>query len=75
MRPDPVPASRKKEDPATFPTCIAGSLSKPAWLAETRKLWPQRVLPGDALREAKADAPLLWIRAQEEAGLDIVTDG
>jgi 5-methyltetrahydropteroyltriglutamate--homocysteine methyltransferase len=58
-----------------FPTTIAGSLPKPGWLAETRKLWPQWRAEGDALRQAKADATLLWIKAQEDAGLDIVTDG
>jgi len=58
-----------------FPTSIAGSLPKPGWLAETHKLWPQWQQQGEALREAKADATLLWIKAQEDAGLDIVTDG
>jgi 5-methyltetrahydropteroyltriglutamate--homocysteine methyltransferase len=58
-----------------FPTAIAGSLPKPSWLAETHKLWPQWKHQGDALREAKADATLLWIKAQEDAGLDIVGDG
>ena len=58
-----------------FPTSIAGSLPKPAWLAETRKLWPRWMAEGDALRQAKADATLLWIKAQEDAGLDIVGDG
>ena len=56
-------------------TSIAGSLPKPAWLAETNKLWPQWAAEGDALRQAKADATLLWIKAQEDAGLDIVCDG
>ncbi|HZY20587.1 MAG TPA: methionine synthase [Ramlibacter sp.] len=58
-----------------FPTAIAGSLPKPSWLAETHKLWPRWKQQGDALREAKADATLLWIKAQEDAGLDIVGDG
>ena len=58
-----------------FFTSIAGSLPKPAWLAETNKLWPQWKAQGDDLRQAKADATLLWIKAQEDAGLDIVTDG
>jgi 5-methyltetrahydropteroyltriglutamate--homocysteine methyltransferase len=58
-----------------FPTSIAGSLPKPGWLAETKKLWPQWKAEGDALEQAKADATLLWIKAQEDAGLDIVTDG
>jgi 5-methyltetrahydropteroyltriglutamate--homocysteine methyltransferase len=58
-----------------FPTSIAGSLPKPAWLAETHKLWPQWKAQGDELMQAKADATLLWIKAQEDAGLDIVGDG
>ena len=58
-----------------FSTTIAGSLPKPGWLAETRKLWPQWRADGDALRQAKADATLLWLKAQEDAGLDVVTDG
>ncbi len=58
-----------------FETAIAGSLPKPAWLAETRKLWPQWKAQGEELRQAKADATLLWIKAQEDAGLDIVGDG
>lgn len=58
-----------------FPTAIAGSLPKPSWLAETHKLWPQWRAQGDALREAKADATVMWIKAQEDAGLDIVGDG
>ncbi|MBC5765996.1 methionine synthase [Ramlibacter albus] len=58
-----------------FETTIAGSLPKPEWLAETEKLWPKWKLEGEALKQAKADATLLWIKAQEDAGLDIVTDG
>jgi 5-methyltetrahydropteroyltriglutamate--homocysteine methyltransferase len=58
-----------------FPTTIAGSLPKPGWLAETHKLWPRWRLEGEQLAEAKRDATLLWIKAQEDAGLDIVSDG
>ena len=58
-----------------FETAIAGSLPKPGWLSETQKLWPQWKLQGDDLLQAKADATLLWIKAQEDAGLDIVGDG
>jgi len=57
-----------------FPTAIAGSLPKPAWLAETHKLWPQWKAQGAELQQAKADATLLWIKLQEEAGLDIIGD-
>ncbi|MFZ9179509.1 MAG: methionine synthase, partial [Limnohabitans sp.] len=58
-----------------FPTSIAGSLPKPAWLAETHKLWPQWRAEAAELQQAKADATLLWIKAQEDAGLDIIGDG
>ncbi|MEI6382195.1 MAG: methionine synthase [Betaproteobacteria bacterium] len=58
-----------------FPTAIAGSLPKPDWLAETQKLWPQWKVQGDELKQAKADATLLWIKTQEDAGMDIIGDG
>src|SRR6476661_940375 len=58
-----------------FETTIAGSLPKPSWLAETNKLWPQWTLAGDELAAAKADATLLALKSQEDAGIDIVTDG
>jgi 5-methyltetrahydropteroyltriglutamate--homocysteine methyltransferase len=58
-----------------FETAIAGSLPKPSWLAEQNKLWPQWTQTGDALAEAKSDATLLWIKAQEDAGIDTVGDG
>lgn len=58
-----------------FETTIAGSLPKPGWLAETDKLWPAWRAEGEALAKAKRDATLLWIKEQEDAGIDIVTDG
>ncbi|MCY7369418.1 MAG: methionine synthase [Polaromonas sp.] len=58
-----------------FTTAIAGSLPKPAWLSETNKLWPQWKAEGDELKQAKLDATLLWIKAQEDAGLDVIGDG
>jgi 5-methyltetrahydropteroyltriglutamate--homocysteine methyltransferase len=58
-----------------FPTAIAGSLPKPAWLAETGKLWPRWLAEGEALAQAKLDATLLWIKTQEDAGLDVIGDG
>src|SRR5205814_10051377 len=54
---------------------IAGSLPKPAWLAEPKKLWPAWRVAGDELAQAKRDATLLWLKSQEDAGVDIVTDG
>ncbi|OIN90823.1 MAG: 5-methyltetrahydropteroyltriglutamate--homocysteine methyltransferase [Comamonadaceae bacterium CG1_02_60_18] len=58
-----------------FESLIAGSLPKPAWLAETQKLWPQWKAQGDELLQAKRDATLLWVKLQEDAGLDIIGDG
>jgi 5-methyltetrahydropteroyltriglutamate--homocysteine methyltransferase len=58
-----------------FETTLAGSLPKPFWLAETDKLWPAWKASGAELEKAKRDATLLWLKEQEDAGLDIVTDG
>jgi 5-methyltetrahydropteroyltriglutamate--homocysteine methyltransferase len=58
-----------------FATTIAGSLPKPSWLAEPDKLWPQWRLGGGDLAAGKLDATLLSLKLQEDAGIDIVTDG
>ena len=58
-----------------FEPTLAGSLPKPFWLAEPGKLWPQWQAAGDDLATAKRDATLLWLKAQEDAGIGIVTDG
>ncbi len=58
-----------------FPTTIAGSLPKPSWLAEPEKLWARWRLSGAELAEAKRDAALVWLKEQEDAGIDIVSDG
>lgn len=58
-----------------FPPTIAGSLPKPFWLAETEKLWPKWLHEGDALDAAKQDAALVWLKEQEDAGIDTVSDG
>ena len=56
-------------------TTLAGSLPKPSWLAEPETLWAAWKLEGDALREGQEDAALAWLKLQEEAGIDIVSDG
>ena len=56
-------------------TTIAGSLPKPAWLAEPEKLWAPWKLEGRALEEGKRDAVRLVLAMQEKAGIDIVSDG
>ena len=58
-----------------FPTTVAGSLPKPEWLAEPNKLWAPWKLEGDELLNAKRDATLLAVKMQEDAGIDIVTEG
>src|ERR1700760_812543 len=68
-----------------FPTSLVGSYPQPDWLIDrarlagrfpprgrARELW--RVDP-EYLEQAQDDATLLAIRAQEDAGLDIITDG
>jgi 5-methyltetrahydropteroyltriglutamate--homocysteine methyltransferase len=58
-----------------FQTTIAGSLPKPEWLAEPDMLWAPWKAQGAALDRAKRDATLLWVKLQEDAGIDIVTEG
>ena len=60
---------------AMLETTVAGSLPKPLWLAETERLWPAWRLEGAALEAAKLDATILAIKLQEDAGIDIVSDG
>ncbi|MBV9078949.1 MAG: methionine synthase [Methylobacteriaceae bacterium] len=56
-------------------TTLAGSLPKPAWLAEPERLWAPWRLEGEALEQGKLDATVLAVKLQEDAGLDIVGDG
>ena len=56
-------------------TTIAGSLPKPAWLAEPEQLWAQWHFAGEALAAAQRDAALVVLKEQEHAGIDIVSDG
>jgi 5-methyltetrahydropteroyltriglutamate--homocysteine methyltransferase len=68
-----------------FPTTLVGSYPQPEWLIDRAKLagrFPPRVrarelwrIPEPYLAQAQDDATVLAIRAQEEAGLDIITDG
>jgi 5-methyltetrahydropteroyltriglutamate--homocysteine methyltransferase len=68
-----------------FPTTLVGSYPQPEWLIDREKLagrFPPRVrmrelwrLPEPFLAQAQDDATVLAVKAQEDAGLDIVTDG
>jgi 5-methyltetrahydropteroyltriglutamate--homocysteine methyltransferase len=58
-----------------FETTVAGSLPKPIWLAEQERLWPAWRLEGAALEAGKIDATVLAVKLQEDAGIDIVSDG
>ncbi len=68
-----------------FPTTVVGSLPQPDWLIDRAKLagrFPPRVrakelwrVAPEHLAEAQDDATILAIRIQEEAGLEIVSDG
>ena len=61
--------------PMLFPTTIAGSLPKPEWLAEPNTLWAPWKSSGEVLARAKRDATVLAVKLQEDAGVDIVTEG
>src|SRR5687767_8041503 len=56
-------------------TTLAGSLPKPAWLAEPERLWAPWKLSGETLEQGKIDATVLAVKLQEDAGIDIVSDG
>ena len=56
-------------------TTVAGSLPKPSWLAEPNMIWAPWHLEGDALLEGQQDAALAWLKIQEDASIDIVSDG
>ena len=56
-------------------TTIAGSLPRPAWLAEPEALKGAWKLSGAELEEGKRRAAAEWIAHQEAAGIDILTDG
>src|SRR6185436_15478509 len=68
-----------------FPTSLVGSYAQPEWLIDRKKLagrFPPRTrarelwrVPAEFLEAAQDDATILTIRAQERAGLDIITDG
>ncbi|WP_341578422.1 methionine synthase [Microbacterium schleiferi] len=58
-----------------LPTSTAGSLPKPAWLAQPETLWSPWRLDDDILTEGKQDALLLALSDQQHAGIDIVSDG
>lgn len=56
-------------------TSTAGSLPKPAWLAQPETLWSPWKLEGEGLVEGKQDALRLSLADQQHAGIDIVSDG
>lgn len=58
-----------------LPTSTAGSLPKPAWLAEPETLWSAWKLHGNELLDGKQDALRLALQQQQLAGIDIVSDG
>ncbi|HEY7142746.1 MAG TPA: hypothetical protein VH637_00735 [Streptosporangiaceae bacterium] len=81
----PAVALRATEAEMLFPTSLVGSYPQPHWLIDRERLagrFPPRVRARELwrvdpayLEEAQQDATLLAIRSQEDAGLDIITDG
>ena len=58
-----------------FSTTIAGSLPKPAWLAEPERIFPSWRLEGPDLADAQRDATRIAVFEQLRAGIETVTDG
>ena len=58
-----------------LPTCTAGSLPKPSWLAKPGTLWSPWNLQNDALIDGKRDALRLSLHEQQHIGIDIISDG
>ncbi len=58
-----------------LPTSTAGSLPKPAWLAEPETLWSPWKLQGAELIDGKQDALRVALQEQQQAGVGIVSDG
>lgn len=58
-----------------LPTSTAGSLPKPSWLAESNQLWSPWKLSGQELIQGKQDALRVTLQEQQQAGIDIVSDG
>ena len=58
-----------------LPTSTAGSLPKPSWLAQPEALWSPWKLQGEELIDGKHDALRVSLQEQQQAGIDIVSDG
>ncbi len=58
-----------------LPTSTAGSLPKPSWLAEPETLWSPWKLQGAEFIDGKQDALRVTLQEQQQAGIDIVSDG
>jgi 5-methyltetrahydropteroyltriglutamate--homocysteine methyltransferase len=81
----PAAAAQTARMSKLFPTTRVGSLPQPDWLIDRKRLagiFPPRIrlrelwrVPDTYLKEAQDDATVLAIKAQEEAGIDIVSDG
>ena len=59
-----------------LPTAMVGSFPKPTWFTESLRGRPFKVAMGDSVyREQYIDAVACYVNEQEQAGLDIFTDG
>ncbi|KJZ13922.1 5-methyltetrahydropteroyltriglutamate--homocysteine methyltransferase [Marinomonas sp. S3726] len=58
-----------------LPTSTAGSLPKPSWIAQPEALWSPWKLHGEDLIDGKKDALRVSLQEQQQAGIDIVSDG
>ncbi|EOB2572831.1 methionine synthase [Vibrio fluvialis] len=58
-----------------LPTSTSGSLPKPTWLAQPETLWSPWKLQGQELTDGKHDALRVSLQEQQQAEIDIVSDG
>lgn len=84
-RPAPAAANPSLETPVLFSTTLVGGYPQPEWLIDRARLagrFPARTraravwrIPDAFPQQAQDDATRVALRARQEAGLDIVTDG
>ena len=58
-----------------FPVSVVGSWSRPAWLIQALRRWQAGEMTKQEFDLIADEAVLLAIKYQEDAGVDIITDG
>ena len=58
-----------------FPVTVVGSWSRPPWLIQALRRWQDGEINKEEFDKVADEAVLLAIKYQEDAGVDIITDG